>query len=188
MKNKFASILFLSFVLIYTSCNSRSGNRKANLQNEQCDTGKIIGVLDGDTYDILLAGNQTIRIRMEGIDAPEKGMPFYQKSKKYLSDMCFNKKIKLVITGVDSHGRKLAFGYLADGRELSHEMIKAGLAWHYKKFNSDLDLAQLEVEARMAKIGIWSTNNEPMPPWENRELHRNGISTKDSFDIKQDQY
>jgi micrococcal nuclease len=92
-----------------------------------------------------------------------------------------------VITGVDSHGRKLAFGYLADGRELSHEMIKAGLAWHYKKFNSDLDLAQLEVEARIAKIGIWSTNDEPMPPWENRELHRNGISTKDSFDIKQGQ-
>jgi micrococcal nuclease len=52
------------------------------LQNEQSDTGKIIGVLDGDTYDILMAGNQTIRIRMEGIDAPEKGMPFYQKSKK----------------------------------------------------------------------------------------------------------
>lgn len=141
--------------------------------------GKVIAVLDGDTYDLLINGNQTIRIRMEGIDAPERGMPYYQVAKKKLSDLCFGKQIKLQITGKDDHGRILGFSYI-DDIELSHEMIKSGLAWHYKKHNSDEDLANLELEARSDKRKIWSESN-PIPPWEIRNLRRKGISTKSLF-------
>ena len=186
MKKKVAYILLYSFVLFNASCNSRSGNRKANSQNEKAETGKIVGILDGDTYDILMHGNETVRVRMEGIDAPEKGMPFYKVAKNYLSTLCFGKQVTLKISGKDNHDRTLAFSYLDDGKELSHEMLKAGLAWHFKKYNSDADLEQLEVEARNSKIGIWQ-NESPMPPWENRALHRNGVSTKDSFEIKEGQ-
>lgn len=184
MKRKIAYILLFSFVLFNASCNSRSGNRKANSQHEQSETGKIIGIVDGDTYDILMEGNKTVRIRMEGIDAPEKGMPYYKAAKKYLSTLCFGKQVTLKISGKDNRDRTLAFSYLEDGKELSHEMLKAGMAWHFKKYNSDADLEQLEVEARISKIGLWQDEN-PMTPWENRDLHRNGVSTKDSFNIKE---
>ena len=73
---------------------------------------------------------------------------------------------------------------MEDGTELSHEMIKAGLAWHYKKYNSDTVLSDLEIEAKELKKGLW-VNENPMAPWTNRSLHRQGISTKDSFDIVQ---
>lgn len=150
-------------------------------------TGKVISILDGDTYDILLDGKRMIRIRMEGIDAPEKGMPFYRVAKKFLGDLCFEKNVRLEIHGKDNHERTLSFSYLEDGRELSHEMIKAGLAWHFKKYSSDTSLSNLEIEAHNLRIGLWKDNN-PMPPWVNRRLHREGVSTKDSFNIKEDQY
>ncbi len=140
-------------------------------------SGKVISVLDGDTYDILISGNETIRIRMEGIDAPERGMPFYKVSKQYLADMCFSKTITIHITGIDIHNRILAYTYITDGIELSHAMIKAGLAWHYVKYNSDQVLSDLETAARLHKMGLWFDAN-PMAPWTNRSLHRKGISTK----------
>jgi endonuclease YncB( thermonuclease family) len=117
---------------------------------------------------------------MEGIDAPEKGMPYYKIAKNYLGKICFKKNIRLEITGKDSRGRILAYSYMDDGRELSHEMIKAGMAWHFKNYSSDSVLSSSEKNARKAKLGLWADNN-PMPPWENRRLHRDGVSTKDSF-------
>lgn len=142
--------------------------------------GIVFSIVDGDTYDILIEDNKKIRIRMEGIDAPETGMPFSQVSKNYLGKLCFNKNVKVNVTDLDNK-RYIGFSYLDDGTELSHEMIRAGLAWHFTKYNTDKDLATLEIEARDAKIGLWKDNN-PMPPWENRRLHRQGISTKDLYD------
>jgi endonuclease YncB( thermonuclease family) len=173
---------FLLFIFI-SSCTSKSGNNKS-LKKGSTVSGKVIAIIDGDTYDVLLQCNKTVRVRMEGIDAPEKGMPFYQKSKKYLSDLCFGKQIKIKITGVDNHDRILAYSFLDNGLELSQEMIKAGLAWHFKKYNSDSGLSELEREAKTFRKGLW-INENPMSPWENRKLHQNGISTKDSFNIEE---
>jgi micrococcal nuclease len=146
-------------------------------------SGKVISILDGDTYDMLIPGNIIIRIRMEGIDAPERGMPFYKVSKQYLADLCFSKTVTIHVTGIDIHNRVLAYTYTNDETELSHEMIKAGLAWHYLTYNTDPVLADLEATARIQKAGLWFDAN-PMAPWTNRSLHRQGISTKDSFNIE----
>jgi endonuclease YncB( thermonuclease family) len=148
-------------------------------------SGYVIKILDGDTYDILLADNTQKRIRMEGIDAPEKGMPFYRVSKNYLGSLCFNKNVTIQVTDKDGD-RLIGFTYLEDGTELSHAMIAAGLAWHFKKYNTDPDLAQLEVRARKKKLGLWIDKN-PMAPWDNRSLHRQGVSTKELFNIQEDQ-
>ena len=145
-------------------------------------SGKVISVIDVDTYDILIPGNITIRIRMEGIDAPERGMPFYKVSKQSLAGLCFSKTVTIHITGIDIHNRILAYTYITDGTELSHAMIKAGLAWHYLKYNSDPVLAALEAAARIHRAGLWLDAN-PMAPWTNRSLHRQGISTKVSFQV-----
>lgn len=180
-------ILILILFATNLSCNSKSRSKKEIGSDAKQTTGKVIGIVDGDTYDILMEGNKTVRIRMEGIDAPEKGMPFYKVAKTHLSDLCFGQQVTLKITGKDHHDRTLAFSYMQDGTELSHEMLKAGLAWHFKEYNSDTDLAQLETEARKSKLGLWQ-DEKPMTPWENRALHRNGVSTKDSFDIKKGQH
>ena len=107
-------IAFISLSIILNSC----GNRNDNLTKGDFVSGKVVSVIDGDTYDLLLKGNKKIRIRMEGIDAPEKGMPFYKVSKDYLGSLCENQKVTLEITGEDGYNRFLGFSYLDDGSEL----------------------------------------------------------------------
>jgi len=148
--------------------------------------GKVIGIVDGDTFDLLSDSNRTFRIRMEGIDAPEKGMPYYQVSKKHLSSLCFSQRVTVKITQSESGNRMIGFTYLADGTELSHEMIRAGLAWHFKRYNDDPDLAGLEQEAREAWRGLWKDPN-PLPPWEIRKIRKGGESTKELFNITEGQ-
>lgn len=178
MRNLTAIYFILLFISI-NACTSKSGKNHSLIKGSTV-SGKVISIIDGDTYDALIQGNRTIRVRMEGIDAPEKGMPFYQKSKKYLAGLCFGKLVTIHITGIDKHERFLAYTYLEDGKELSQEMIKSGFAWHFKKYNSAFILSELEMEAKALRKGLWIDKN-PMSPWENRRLHRNGISTKDSF-------
>jgi micrococcal nuclease len=179
-------ILFAGIVFTCFSCSSKSGQRVSTLVSDHLLSGKVIGIVDGDTYDLLIPGNKKIRVRMEAIDAPERGMPYYKVSRKYLSDICFSKNVRVSVTGKDRDNRMIGFTYLDDGTELGHEMIKAGLAWHFKKYNSDPDLAQLENEARNSKKGLWKDNN-PIPPWEIRSSNRKGISTKNLFGTEKDQ-
>lgn len=179
MERKLFLKLLLLFTVFTSSCNFKTGEQ-GNAHDDNYISGKVVRVVDGDTYHLLTDGNRKIKVRMEGIDAPERNMPFYQVSEDYLAKLCFGKRVKLKSSGTDQYGRYLGFTYLDDGSELCREMIKAGLAWHYKRYNSDNDLANLELEARNAKRGIWSLEN-PMPPWENRKLNRQGISTKDKY-------
>lgn len=172
------SILYTIIFLLF-SCN----NNTPQVSYANNNSGKIISIIDGDTYELLDNDNKTIRIRMEGIDAPEKGMPFCNVAKKYLSSLCFGKKIILDGNKKDRNGRIIAYSYLGDSTELSHEMVKAGLAWHFKKYSSDSSLANLEIEARNLGLGLWKDKN-PIPPWEIRKLHREGISTIDSFNFE----
>ena len=145
-------------------------------------TGKVVKILDGDTYDLLLNDNTTLRVRMDGIDAPERGMPFSKKATQYLGELCKDQTVRIRKGNLDRYGRTISFSYLEDGRELSREMLKAGYAWHYKAYNSDSELAALEDDARQAKRGLWR-DKHPMAPWENRKLHRQGKSTKELFNL-----
>lgn len=161
VKNKF---LFLLIVLFLFSCNNGSGRRNVREKNFSNNAGRVVKIVDGDTYDILIPGNSQIRIRMDGIDAPERGMPFYKAAKTYLSDLCFQRDIRLEIKSKDRYGRTIAKSFLNDGRELGEEMIKAGMAWHFKKYSSEQKLAEFEIEARNKKLGLWA-DESPTPPW-----------------------
>ena len=152
-------------------------------QGNELVSGKVVKVLDGDTYELLLDNKITVRVRMEGIDAPETGMPYYRKSTDYLKELTKGQIIKINLKNKDQYGRILSYSYLENGRELSREMIRAGYAWHYKQYNSDRELATLEKEARDAKRGLWQDKN-PIPPWKVRQIRRSGKSTKDMFNIK----
>ncbi len=133
--------------------------------------GKIVGVTDGDTVKLLTADLTEIKVRLEGIDCPEKNQAFGQKAKQYASDLCFGKQVKLQKTGEDKYGRTLGYIILPDGRSLNKEMVRAGYAWHYKKYNQSKELAELERQARATKKGLWADPN-PIAPWDFRKMKK----------------
>jgi len=183
---KIRIVLFV-FVIVFSSCSQNHRKRSSVSVNEKYISGKVIKIIDGDTYDLLTDDKRTIRIRMEGIDTPEKGMPYYKVAKNYLGNLCMNQTIKIENNGEDDYGRILAYSYLSDGSELGHMMIEAGMAWHFKKYNDDEDLAALEVDARNNKVGLWA-DKCPIPPWEVRRLQREGMSNDEIYAEKKYQY
>lgn len=181
MKPSYIYILIFSALFATTSCKHKVRSEKKQFSENDRVSGQVINVIDGDTYDLLTEKKQTIRVRMEGIDAPERGMPFYKVSKNYLGALCYKKNVILEISGVDRYGRYLGYSYINDSTELGIEMIKGGMAWHFKEYNNDIELAEAEENARKDKKGLWAVDN-PMPPWVNRKLHRQGVSTKEYFE------
>ena len=134
--------------------------------------GKVVGVADGDTITVLDATNTQHKIRLQGIDAPEKAQPFGQKSKQSLSQMVQSKQVTVEYQKKDKYGRTLG-KVLHNGTDVCLEQIKLGMAWHYKQYASDQpkeDRAlydQTEQDARAKKAGLW-IDKAPTPPWEFR--------------------
>ena len=137
-------------------------------------TGKVIGVTDGDTVKVLV-NRQTIKVRLEGIDAPESSQSFGAKSKQALSKMVFGKTVTVKKTGEDRYGRTL--GIIMVGKvDTNAKMIEDGWAWHYKKYNDEDRLSKLELSARKAKRGLWADSN-PLAPWDYRARKRRPSNT-----------
>ncbi len=126
-------------------------------------TGRVVGVGDGDTLSVLHDGKAE-RVRLNGIDCPEKGQPFGTQAKAVTSAMAFGKEVTIRPVNRDKYGRTVADVVLPDGRILNRELVTLGLAWWYRKYSTDESLGHLEVEARVAKKGLWA-DPEPIPPW-----------------------
>lgn len=138
--------------------------------------GKCVGVTDGDTATLLTEGKQQIKIRFHGIDAPESGQDFGQRAKQKLSDLIYNKQIKVDILEKDRYGRSVGKVYVGT-TYVNLEMVKSGLAWHYKQYApKDTDLANAEKTARANKTGLWSVAN-PTAPWDWRKGGKSASSS-----------
>jgi len=124
--------------------------------------GKVVSVTDGDTIKVLKDGKQ-VKIRLASIDCPEKGQPYGNAAKKFTADLVAGKVVKIWPTDTDRYGRTVAFVFVGD-TDVNKELLKAGLAWHYKKYSRDPELAMLEFEARSKKVGLWK-EPDPVPPW-----------------------
>jgi micrococcal nuclease len=127
----------------------------------------VYRIIDGDSFEGR-ANGQTYRIRLFGIDAPEKGQDFYQKSKDRLGQLCKEGPINIKIKNKDYFGRWVAEAYSYNGAFINQIMVKEGLAWHFTKYSKDPTLKKLEKDARDGFIGIWSMKN-PIAPWEYRK-------------------
>ncbi len=132
--------------------------------------GKVIKITDGDTFTILLDNKSTLKIRMNGIDAPEKKQDDYKTSKQYLGKLLFGKRVKIISISVDKYKRTLADVYYNEDW-INLKMIANGYAWHYKKYSSNNVLAQAEISAKKLKNGIWK-NPYAIAPWEFRKLQK----------------
>lgn len=129
-------------------------------------TGKVVRVVDGDTI-VMLHNSNNIKIRLAEIDAPEKGQDFGEQSRLYLASLIAGKDVKVVSTGKDRYKRILGVVYTADGKNINEEMVRAGYAWHFKKYSKSEPLRKLEEMARRSKAGLWS-NAKPVAPWDFR--------------------
>ncbi len=132
--------------------------------------GKVVGIADGDTITVLDADKVQHKIRLEGIDAPERGQAFGTKSKEKLSELVGEKEVVVRWEKKDRYGRILGDVYLGD-RLINLEMVQDGLAWHYKQYSKSKELADAEDEARKAKKGLWGVKS-PEPPWDFRKRGR----------------
>lgn len=134
--------------------------------------GKVVGISDGDTITILDSLHHKIKIRLYGIDCPEKGQDFGAAAKKFTSDKCFSKVVHVQTKGKDKYGRTLGVVMLPDRNELNLLLLQNGLAWHYKAFDKSKKYADAELAARQHKSGLWIVKS-PVAPWDFRKAKRN---------------
>lgn len=139
--------------------------------------GRVVSVADGDTITVLDDTRTQHKIRLAGIDSPEKKQPFGQRSKESLSDLVFSKTVTVDTDKRDKYGREVG-KVLVDGIDANLEQIRRGMAWHYKAYDREQSAidrkvyADAENEARAARRGLWA-DAVPVPPWEfrhNRQL------------------
>ena len=152
----------LAFVAILLSCRPSAGRETFE--------GKVVGVADGDTL-VVLDGSTQVRVRLHGIDCPERGQAFGAAAKRLAASLAFGKTVTLRARGKDRYGRLLAEVILPDGRRLDRELVAAGVAWHDARYSDDETLVKAERGARKARLGIWS-EPDPVAPWRFRAARR----------------
>lgn len=130
-------------------------------------TGKVVKIVDGDTFDLLTKDTVKIRIRLNGIDCPERKQDYFQVCKDALGEYIFGKNVTLITHGKDRWRRVIADVYVRN-EYINLKMVKNGFAWHYKKYSKDKNLAKAEEKARKKKSGIWKMKN-PEAPWNYRK-------------------
>lgn len=139
-------------------------------------TWRVVGVTDGDSITCLTPGKQQVKVRLNAIDAPERGQPFANKSKQALSDMVFGKDVEVEELGTDRYKRTIG-QVMVGGLDVNHEMVAKGMAWHYGKYDDSRALREAEQSARTAKLGVWA-DLHAMPPWEWRKLDKDERAQK----------
>ncbi|MFQ5780316.1 MAG: thermonuclease family protein [Nitrospiria bacterium] len=129
---------------------------------------KVVDVANGDIIMVMHSGKVT-NVHLAEIDCPENKQAFGAEAKQFTSGMVLGKLVTVRIKETDRTDRTLGEVILPDGRSLSRELVKAGLAWWNWKDSTDMRLGELEQRAREKKVGLWKANN-PIPPWEFREI------------------
>jgi endonuclease YncB( thermonuclease family) len=142
-------------------------------------TGRVVAVVDGDTITILDSEKTQHRIRISGIDAPEKGQPFGNSSRENLMRMSHGKDAVADCHKTDRYGRKVCKVWVQPAScptcgatlDVGYAQISAGLAWWYRAYGKEQtteDRGRYESEEKDAwfrKRGLWSEPG-PVPPWE----------------------
>lgn len=129
-------------------------------------TGTVVSIADGDTVTVL-RDHEQVKVRLAGIDAPERGQAFGTAARKYLGDQIAEKTVRVVWKERDRYGRTLGDVYI-DDRWINRELVREGYAWHFTRYSRDKRLAEADTEAREKRRGLWQ-EREPIAPWEYRK-------------------
>ncbi|MFH1067564.1 MAG: thermonuclease family protein [bacterium] len=150
-------VRFFSALLFLTLPFSSNANAATTF------TGRVVGVSDGDTMEVM-KGRRAVKIRLYGIDCPEKSQPFGQRAKQFTSSFAFGKTARVESKEKDQYNRFVAEVFV-DNKSLNAALVENGLAWAYRHYTTKF--VPLEEQARQAKRGLWADPN-PTPPWEFR--------------------
>ena len=140
-------------------------------------TGRIVSIVDGDTVTLLDANLQQHKIRLSGIDAPEKRQPFGNRSRLHLGALVFGRQVTADCPKTDRYKRAVC-RIEVDGIDANLAQLEAGMAWHYKAYAREQRApdrrryAQAEDRARDARQGLWA-DRAPMAPWDFRKARKN---------------
>jgi len=138
--------------------------------------GRVVGVSDGDTITVLDSSKKQHKIRLAGIDAPEKKQAFGQASKVRLSDLVFGKDVVLDCGKTDRYRREICI-VMINGQDANLGQVRAGMAWWYRKYQNEQTAQQravyeaAEAAAAAGRVGLWRDAG-PVPPWEWRKAKR----------------
>jgi endonuclease YncB( thermonuclease family) len=140
-------------------------------------TGRIATIADGDSFTMTSQDGRRIGVRIGGIDAPEKGQPFADRSRDNLVRLLGRGTLEVEPIKTDPYGRQVA-RVRAGGEDVALAQIEAGLAWHFVRYAADqlpderVRYAQSQRDARQAARGLWA-DPEPVAPWLHRQQKRN---------------
>ena len=147
-------------------------------------TGQTIDVADGDTITVLNQNNESVKIRLAGIDCPEGSQVHGNQATQFTVSKVSGKRVRIVPETTDRYGRTVAL-VLINGENLNEQIVASGNGWVYRKYcTADYcnDWLKLEETARDAHVGLWADKN-PQPPWEWRAEHRNGNGSGSSGNV-----
>lgn len=163
---KTAKLKRLPLLIIVVALTSWTG-----LANAESFQAKVVHIADGDTITVLNEGKNQIKIRLNGIDCPERGQSFGRKATEFTKTMVAGRTVRIDAFNQDRYGRTIADVIMEEGRNLNQELVGEGWCWWYRKYApGNTVLERLEAEARDAKKGLWK-DPHPIPPWDFR--HRN---------------
>jgi len=161
MLHKFVSIALLAVMLTTLGCSSNPASIATVI-------GTVTKVHDGDSIHITPSGKKRVVVRLAGIDAPELAQPSGIASRDKLRSLILGKSVKADCHKVDQYRRQVCVVF-QNGTEINLEMVRSGLAWHYKRYQNEQsrkrqkEYAQAERKARLRTVGLW--NSEHLEPW-----------------------
>ena len=132
--------------------------------------GRVVAIADGDTLTVLDGSNAQHKIRLAGIDAPEKAQPFGTKAREQHAGKVFRQTVRVEVIDVDRYHREVGRIYLGD-RFVNLEMVQDGNAWRYPQYDKPGEFTAAEADAREHNRGLW-VDRDPVPPWEWRKMKR----------------
>lgn len=161
-------ILIVGAALLLGRAGQSPGPREPRREVPKHFAGKCTAVTDGDTIKVLYRQREE-KVRLYGIDSPEKSQPYHRAAADFTARLAFRKTVSVEVRGRDRYGRVLGWVRLPDGRVLNVEIVRAGYGWWFRKLAPELEeLGQAEREAQSAGRGLWKDRN-PVPPWEFRK-------------------
>jgi len=161
--NSFFTVAFTLFVLV-GACRAETL------------LGRVVKIADGDTLTIFDDQSVQHKVRLSGIDAPEKAQAFGNVSRQHLAKLTFGKQVTVETFKKDRYKRNVG-KVLVEGKDANLAQIEAGLAWHYREYAREQapkdreSYAATEASARIAQRGLWG-DAQPIPPWAYRKSRR----------------
>jgi endonuclease YncB( thermonuclease family) len=128
-------------------------------------SGRVVAVADGDTFTLLTSENKQVKIRLHGIDCPEKKQPHYHNAKSFTAALVMAGPVRVQVKNKDRYGRTIGIVLLHNQANLNELLLQYGWAWHFAKYDSSARWAALQQKAKQQGLGLWA-NPQAIAPWD----------------------